>query len=414
MKILFVLRLEIIPEVGGIERVTHVLAQYFSKEGIEVNYLYYTLKSISCIQSHQGINVYFLPKPEILESIENQNFIRNIIENGSIDIVLNQGGMAGNISRLLQRAVKGTDSRLISTWHNMPYGYKLYRRIFINSLKSKPFSVKTFVKKIIATPLSMYYHRQFLNNSRISIKSSDIFVVLSDSYKDLMYNIFKVNKSNRIIAIPNPLSFNVTFSESDFLKKKKQVLYVGRLEYSQKRIDRLIEAWSNIEDEVSDWKLVIVGGDGGDEKEIGQRLEFHRLKNLVKSLHLKNVEFVGSQDPQPYYMESQIFCLTSSYEGFGMVLIEAMQFGVVPMAFGSYSAVFDILTHKENGLIIDPFNIDEYAKNLKKLIREDGKRMDMAREAINSSRKFSIENTGNQWVELFYELKNHKYKEINN
>lgn len=414
MKVLFVLRLEVIPEVGGIERVTHVLAEYFLKEGIEINYLYYTIKSIKCIQSHQGINIYFLPKQENIESTENQVYIRNIINSNRIDIVINQGGMAYSISKLLQKALVETESKLISTWHNMPYGYKLYRKIFINTLKSNPLSIKTYIKKLIATPLSfLYYHKRFLSNSKISIENSNTFVVLSDSYKDLMYNIFKVDKSNKIIAIPNPLSFNVTFSESDILKKKKQVLFVGRFEYSQKRIDRLIKAWNMIEKEVSDWKLVIVGGDDGDEKEIAQRREFHRLKNIAQSLHLKNVEFVGRQDPQTYYMESQIFCLTSSYEGFGMVLIEAMQFGAVPMAFGSYPAVFDIIMHERNGLIIAPFNIEEYANNLKMMICEEEKRMNMAREAINLSKNFSVENIGKQWIELFNELKCVENEEIN-
>jgi len=404
MKILFVLPCEVIPEMGGIERVTHVLAQYFLKEGIDINYLYFTIKSLKCIQSHQGINIYFLPNQENIESIENQAYICNILNNNRIDIVINQGGMAYSISKLLQKALVETESKLISTWHNMPYGYKLYRKIFINTLKSNPLSFKTYIKKLIATPLSFLHFKRFFSNSKVSIESSNTFVVLSDSYKDLMYNIFKVDKSNKIIAIPNPFPFNVTFSEPDILKKKKQLLFVGRFEYSQKRIDRLIKAWNMIEKEVSDWKLVIVGGDG-DEKEIAQRIEFHRLKNIAQSLHLKNVEFVGRQDPRTYYMESQIFCLTSSYEGFPMVLIEAMQFGVVPIAFGSYPAVFDIIKHERNGLIIAPFNIKEYANNLKMLICEEEKRMNMAREAINFSKSFSVENIGKQWIELFNELK---------
>lgn len=413
MKILFVLPFEVIPEMGGIERVTHVLAQYFLKEGIEINYLYFTIKSLKCIQSQQGINIYFLPNQENIESIENQVYIRNIINNNRIDIVINQGGMTYSISKLLQKALVETESKLISTWHNMPYGYKLYRKIFINTLKSNPLSFKTYVKKLIATPLSfLHYHKRFLSNVKISIESSNTCVLLSDSYKNLMYNIFKVDKSNKIIAIPNPFPFNVTFSEPDILKKEKQLLFVGRFEYSQKRIDRLLRAWSIIEKEVYPWKLVIVGGDDGDKKEIEQKREFHRLRNIEQSLHLKNVEFVGRQDPQTYYMESQIFCLTSSYEGFPMVLIEAMQFGVVPIAFGSYPAVFDIIKHERNGLIIAPFNIKEYASNLKMLIFEEEKRMDMAREAIISSKNFSVENIGKKWIELFNELKCVEYEEI--
>ncbi|MBN2779197.1 MAG: glycosyltransferase [Bacteroidales bacterium] len=413
MKILFILRIEVIPEIGGVERVTYALSDYFRKEGIEISYLYYSIKSTTSTQSHHGIKTYFLPNQENIGSIENQAYISRIIKDNSIDIVINQDGMTGSVSELLRKGLRKTDSKLISTLHRMPHGYKLYRKLFINILKASPSSINVCIKKLIATPLSfVFYHKRYLKYSKLSIKYSHSLVVLSESYIDLMRKILKANKNN-IIAIPNPLPFDVTLNRLDLSNKKRQVLFVGRLEYSAKRIDRLIRAWEMIEKEVSDWKLVIVGGDGGDEKEIAQREEFYRLKNLAQSLHLQNVEFVGRQDPQPYYRDSQIFCMTSSYEGFGMVLIEAMQFGVVPMAFGSYPAVFDIIKHEVNGLIIDPFNIEEYANNLKMLICDEEKRRNMAREAIISSKKFSVENIGKQWIELFNELKSQKYDEIN-
>lgn len=60
------------------------------------------------------------------------------------------------------------------------------------------------------------------------------------------------------------------------------------------------------------------------------------LKEMAHKLNLKNISFEGFQEPEPYYARSSLFCLTSTFEGFGLVLAEAMQHGCVPLAFDSY------------------------------------------------------------------------------
>lgn len=57
------------------------------------------------------------------------------------------------------------------------------------------------------------------------------------------------------------------------------------------------------------------------------------MESLAKGI--PNIRFVGYQDPLSYQLESRILCLTSIYEGWGMVLTEAMQCGAVPIAFNS-------------------------------------------------------------------------------
>lgn len=90
---------------------------------------------------------------------------------------------------------------------------------------------------------------------------------------------------------------------------------------------------------------------------------------MACKLNLRNIEFKGTQPSEPYYAESSVLCMTSTYEGFPMVLIEAQQYGCVPMAFDSFEAVHDIIEDGENGdtklhltLKSMPINYTIYAK----------------------------------------------------
>ena len=174
--------------------------------------------------------------------------------------------------------------------------------------------------------------------------------------------------------------------------KQKEVIYVGRLDYNQKRVYRVIETWSLIENEYPDWKLTIVGD--GPER--------NNLECLAQNLNLHNICFVGFQPPVPYYKRASILLLTSEYEGFPLVLPECMSLGVVPVAYGSYSAVSDIINDGKNGIIVpfskDGFHAEDMAERLSFVISNEKQRMGMAVNAINKSRNYSIDKIYKQWL----------------
>lgn len=151
------------------------------------------------------------------------------------------------------------------------------------------------------------------------------------------------------------------------MNKQNIVLFVGRLTYADKRVDMLIDIWNLLKGKTNDWKLIIVGE--GPEKE--------NLEAQVKKLNLTNVEFAGfSNNPKEYYDKAAILCMTSVFEGWGLVLTEAQANGVVPMAFGCSEGVKYILSpHQINGLIIPPFDKEIYAQNLLSLMNNKEKRL---------------------------------------
>src|SRR5258708_16291300 len=101
MKVLFVLGLEANPKIGGVERVTHVLSEYFIKEGITVSFLYFRLKEISFPEYNKDVKVFFLPDVDKANTKQNISCLKKIIAENDIDIVINQGNIADSVSELI-------------------------------------------------------------------------------------------------------------------------------------------------------------------------------------------------------------------------------------------------------------------------------------------------------------------------
>lgn len=105
---------------------------------------------------------------------------------------------------------------------------------------------------------------------------------------------------------------------------------------------RIIETWKLLEAKYPDWRVTLLG-DGPDRA---------GLEALAKQYGLLRLTFAGFQNPLPYYQRASILMLTSDIEGFPLVLAECMSYGVIPVVYASYPAVYDIVKDQENGIII--------------------------------------------------------------
>lgn len=96
---------------------------------------------------------------------------------------------------------------------------------------------------------------------------------------------------------------------------------------------------------------------------------------------------------------------SASSEGWGMVLVEAMQYGCVPIVLNSYAAVKDIIHNGENGVVVEPCQDMEkqFALQLLKLLQSDSERKQMMNKAIESVKQYDINNIGQQWLKLINE-----------
>lgn len=169
---------------------------------------------------------------------------------------------------------------------------------------------------------------------------------------------------------------------------------MGRLDFVQKRVYRVIDTWNYLEDHFPDWHLTIVG-DGEDRE---------NLENHVNCLGLKHVSFEGFQKPIEYYKRASILLLTSDFEGFPLVLAECMSFGVIPAVYNSYSAVGDIIDDGKDGIVI-PYHIDGYqaeeaANMVANVMGNDAKREQMALAAVEKSKEYSVERIYEGWKNI--------------
>ena len=121
-------------------------------------------------------------------------------------------------------------------------------------------------------------------------------------------------------------------------------------------------------------------------------------------LKIKNIDFTGNVNPEKYYKESKILCLTSTYEGFGMVMIEAQQYGCVPIAYDSFESLGDIIDDGVNGFKISPFKNKKYTEKMELLINDENLRKKMSLNAMESCKKFYAKVIAQEWMKLFNKI----------
>ena len=390
MNILFLMK---VFEVGGQEVVTSTLAQSFVSHGHSVTIVSFKQPNPLMLERlDKRIEVFTLD--EFCYSKENVEKLRSVLINKQINIVINQWGLPYIPAKVLNEAKKGLAIKTIAVYHNSPDSNARIKEVEIallqtrNHLKRWMLQCKKFAFKQITSQSMRYVYNH-----------SDLYMVLSPSFIDKFKDFTGIKHPNHLIVQTNP----VTVDASDYIfsseKKWKEIIYMGRIDYNQKRVYRVIDTWSVLEKQFPDWQLTVVG-DGPERK---------KLEQQVKDLGLQHVSFEGFQSSIPYYERASILILTSEYEGFPLVLAECMSFGVVPVVYGSYSAVYDIIKHKENGMIVQPqngkFEVNEMAKRLAFVMENESKRNEMAQNAIlTSKRDYSLESIYRSWEKVFDKL----------
>ena len=390
MNILFLMK---VFEVGGQEVVTSTLAQSFVSHGHSVTIVSFKQPNPLMLERlDKRIEVFTLD--ELCYSKENIEKFRSVLINKQINIVINQWGLPYIPAKVLNEAKKGLAIKTIAVYHNSPDSNARIKEVEIallqtrNHLKRWMLQCKKFAFKQITSQSMRYVYNH-----------SDLYMVLSPSFIDKFKDFTGIKHPNHLIVQTNP----VTVDASDYVfsseKKWKEIIYMGRIDYNQKRVYRVIDTWSVLEKQFPDWQLTVVG-DGPERK---------KLEQQVKDLGLQHVSFEGFQSSIPYYERASILILTSEYEGFPLVLAECMSFGVVPVVYGSYSAVYDIIKHKENGMIVQPqngkFEVNEMAKRLAFVMENESKRNEMAQNAIlTSKRDYSLESIYRSWEKVFDKL----------
>ena len=245
---------------------------------------------------------------------------------------------------------------------------------------------------------SMYLKEELVKASiRYNCSHCEKYVLLSSHFIKPLSDYAHIKRTENIIAIGNPVTIPVYFEEWELKQKKKQLLYVGRMDYENKRVNRIVEAWKVLYEKYVDWELVLVGE--GPYKST--------LEEYIRRYDIQRVCFKGFQVSPPiqHYKEASIFLLTSDLEGFGLVVIESMSYGVVPVVYGSYEAIYDIIDNGKSGLITPiPYNSQKTIDCISLLIENEKLRKEMAKEAMCKAKCFTIDSVITRWYNLFEEV----------
>ena len=218
------------------------------------------------------------------------------------------------------------------------------------------------------------------------IKKADCVVTLTQEDKEFwkMY-------AKRIEVIPNVLTITPK-KVIDY--RTKRVIAAGRYVH-QKGFDLLLEAWHRIDKSLSDWHLYIFGNEN--------RKPYQRIVDKYDMNHHVHL-MPATPKIVEEFSKSSIFVLSSRFEGFGLVLAEAMSCGLPCVSFDCPYGPRDIITDEEDGLLVENGNIEALAKAIERLMEDEGLRRSMGEKAINNVSRFNQETIMKQWNQLFLNI----------
>ncbi len=193
------------------------------------------------------------------------------------------------------------------------------------------------------------------------------------------------------VYIPHPSTFfpNV---KSDL--NSKNIISIGRLTRDKGHID-LLKIWNDLikNNLVNEWKLTIVGK--GEER--NKLIEFINNNSLNGSVSILDpIKEINS-----IYLKASIFAFTSYFEGFGMVLLEAMSFGIPCISFDCPSGPADIINDSKNGFLIKNRNTQTYKEKLLQLIKNDKLRYEFGNNALNKAKNWPNQKIFDSWDSIF-------------
>lgn len=366
---------------GGLQKISLQLSQELIKRGHDV-----TVVDEYAPPMEKLSYLEFFPKFEKINSYNcdryNLQAFLEILKRNSAELIIYQG-FYPKVNNFLKLLIEIHDIKIISILHNSPDAP------MPKGLKSLNHDLKGIIKALFYPPYYLYSRHKVGEFLKIPYLFSERVLLLSPNFIDIYESLTGLH--DKIRVIPNFIQRN----SDNKCKKKKQLLYIGRLEEDAKKVSRIIHIWEKISAIKSDWKLVLAG-EGRYSK---------TYEKYVSKKGIERVEFLGYiPNPIDLYSESSISLMTSDFEGFPMALLEAMSVGCVPIAYKSFKSITDIIDDGSNGVLVKPFKEKEYINKLLKIMDDDALLKKLSTNAIIKAATFSDKNIIPQWETIIKEV----------
>lgn len=234
--------------------------------------------------------------------------------------------------------------------------------------------------------LKQLFSKYWLSGLLRHLKKLDKLVVLTEQDRKAWVEL------DNVVSIPDPLSFSPAALSP---LKDQRVVVIARYSH-EKGIDLLIKAWSIVEKQTKDWKLCVFGD--GDTRP---------YEALIDELHIDRSRCVlhgRTNDVEGECCQSSLLVLSSRFEGFGMVITEAMACGLPVVAFDCPWGPRSIITDGMDGLLVENGNVSQLAEKIIYMIEHPEERTRMGANAVIKSARYKIDRLAKDWQQLFESL----------
>ena len=205
-------------------------------------------------------------------------------------------------------------------------------------------------------------------------------------------------QARHVEVIPNPVAYPLEIAQPEIAPDlnvgadRRLLLAVGRLG-EEKGFDRLISAFSKISGRFPDWDLAILG-EGSLRGELEHQIaEEGQLGRVLLPGRAGNVA--------DWLLRADLFAMTSHFEGFPNVLIEAMSYGLPAVSFDCDTGPRDVISSGLNGILVPQDDVEALANSLADLMGNPERRDVMAANAIKVRETFSMATIAKRWRDLF-------------
>jgi glycosyltransferase involved in cell wall biosynthesis len=283
-----------------------------------------------------------------------------------------------------------TDIMLARRMRDMPPGLLVTTRPALNLLAAR-FAPPQLVT-VAQEHMNFHAHRPGVAaEMRRHYRRLDALAVLTeDDLED--YGSALAGSATRVVQIPNtipPMDGGTASGEA------KVIIAAGRLN-SQKGFDLLVPAFARVARRYPDWQLRIYGR--GPERAALQQL-------IVEHDLYGNAFLMGPTRRLGTAMAgASVFALSSRFEGFGMVIVEAMSKGLPVVSFDCPRGPGEIIEHGVDGLLVPDGNVDAFAAALLELVEDSERRREMGAAALGTASAYDIDAVAPRWEELLEQL----------
>ncbi len=234
--------------------------------------------------------------------------------------------------------------------------------------------------------LKKLFSKYWMNSLLSKLRKLDRLVVLTEKDREAWAEL------DNVIAIPNPLSISPV-EKSDL--SKNRVIVIGRYCH-EKGYDHLLQAWAIVQDKCPEWQLAIFGD--------GNRAVYRKIIDNMNIDSKRCFLNERTSDVISEYVNSSIAVCSSRFEGFGMVIVEAMACGLPVVSFDCPWGPHAIIKDREDGILVENGNVEKLAEAIIWMIHHPEQRKAIANKAVENVQRFRIDQIAEKWKSLFETL----------